>query len=391
MDDPRDDLPQTPLGDALGDVPLFRELQRVLLSGTGPVNWELARQVGIAVGAWNTDDPAPTDDDRRSFEEIVRAAELEVSRFTGMESPAALGEVQVHRRATWVEANINSLKPLIEPVAAKLGHALSDIKEQASTGEVPMLEALMGRMAPLLLGAQMGTVLGYLGQRVLGQHDVAVPREPATIAFVVPNIVQAEREWSLEPREFRAWVAVHEVAHRFEFARPWVREHFAKLVQDFTESSELDVAGIEERLAGLDLSDPERLGDAFGNPGDLIDRVLTDEGRLLLARVQSFMAAAEGYGDHVLRGVGTRMLTSFGQIQEAMRRRREGEAGETHLVEQLLGIETSPEQYEVGRAFCDTVADRSDESLLARMWDGPDNLPSMPELEEPTLWLARMA
>ena len=37
-----------PPGDIWNDVPLFREIQRVLMSSSGPVNWELARQVGIA-------------------------------------------------------------------------------------------------------------------------------------------------------------------------------------------------------------------------------------------------------------------------------------------------------------------------------------------------------
>jgi coenzyme F420 biosynthesis associated uncharacterized protein len=392
MDDRPEETPPTPtpFGDVLGDVPLFRELQRVLLSGTGPVNWELGRQVGIAVASWNQEDPPPTEDDRRSFEEVVRAAELEVARFTGMEAPSALAEARCDRRATWVESNITSLRPVFEPVAAKLAGALSDVREETSGAEAPMLEVLMDRMAPLLLGAQLGTVLGYLGQRVLGQYDVAVPRDAGVISFVVPNVAQAEAEWSLDPREFRAWVAIHEVTHRFEFARPWVRDHFAGLVRDFTESTEFDLSGLEERLAGLDLSDPERLGDAFGSPNDLIGRTLTDEGRLLLARVQAFTAAAEGYGDHVTHAVGRSMLTTYGRIDEALRRRNEGVAGETRLVEQLLGIEAKAEQYELGRRFCDTVAARASEGLLARMWDQPETLPSMPELEEPTLWLSRV-
>jgi coenzyme F420 biosynthesis associated uncharacterized protein len=390
MDDPREQPPDAPSGDVFGDVPLFRELQRVLLSGSGPVNWELARQVGIATAAWNHEDASPTQEDRQGFEDVVRAAELEVARFTGMEVPG-VPNVRCDRRAAWVESNINSLRDLVEPVASKLARALGEVRDQAPGAEVPMLEALMDRMAPLLLGAQMGTVLGYLGQRVLGQFDVAVPRDTGTLGFVVPNIAAAEREWSLDPTEFRAWVAIHEAAHRFEFARPWVRDHFHTLVREFTESSELDLAGLEERLAGLDLSDPERLGDAFGNPGDLVGRVLTDEGRLLLARVQAFLAVAEGYADHVLEGVGGRMLTTFGQINEAMRRRGEGEAGETRLVEQMLGIETTADQYRLGRTFADTVADRTEEAILSRMWDAAENLPSMPELEEPTLWLARIA
>ena len=40
--------------------------------------------------------------------------------------------------------------------------------------------------------------------------------------------------------------------------------------------------------------------------------------------------------------------------------------------------------------FCDRVAELTDEALLARMWDAQESLPSMPELEEHSLWLARM-
>ena len=65
--------------------------------------------------------------------------------------------------------------------------------------------------------------------------------------------------------------------------------------------------------------------------------------------------------------------------------------GDADLVfERLLGIEMKREQYRLGRAFCDAVADLSDEATLARMWDSADSLPSLPELEEPRLWLARI-
>jgi uncharacterized protein (DUF2342 family) len=49
------------------------------------------------------------------------------------------------------------------------------------------------------------------------------------------------------------------------------------------------------------------------------------------------------------------------------------------------------EQYRLGAQFCTKVAELTDESTLARMWESSEALPSMPELEEPSLWLARMA
>jgi putative hydrolase len=263
-DRPSDDRPDVPLGDVLGDVPLLREIQRVLLSSTGPVNWELARQIGIAMASWGEEDPPPSEEDRRLLQDTVRAAELAVADFTGLPSPADLADVQAFRRSQWVEANVRGLRDLLEPLAVRLSKAVDEAQGQMAIqtegqSSANLMDMMIRQMMPLLLGAQVGAVLGYLGQRVLGQYDLAVPRPAGSLYFVVPNIARFEQEWSLRPVEFRAWVALHEVTHRFEFARPWVREHFLSLVRDLVEHAELDLSGLERRLEGLDLGSPEAL------------------------------------------------------------------------------------------------------------------------------------
>jgi uncharacterized protein (DUF2342 family) len=117
--------------------------------------------------------------------------------------------------------------------------------------------------------------------------------------------------------------------------------------------------------------------------------VLDDEQRLKLRRIQAFMSAAEGYGDHVMHALGSQLLGSYARIDEAMRRYRESEHTDP-VLERLLGIEVKREQYRVGRAFCDRVVELTDEATLARMWSDADSLPSLPELDEPRLWLARI-
>ena len=37
--------------DFFGRIPLFREFARLMATATGPVNWELARQVAVATAA----------------------------------------------------------------------------------------------------------------------------------------------------------------------------------------------------------------------------------------------------------------------------------------------------------------------------------------------------
>ena len=382
-----------PPGDVWNDVPLFREIQRVLMSSSGPVNWELARQVGIASASWGTEDPAPSEEDRRGFDEAVRVAELQVAGFTGLEAPSDIAQVEAVRRGQWVQANIEGLRALLEPAAAKIGDAIATaqrdaVPEQAQAGVAQML----GQLSPLLLGAQVGTVLGTLAQQVLGQYDIAVPRPDGAgaLLFVVPNIALFEKEWSLDPTEFRTWIAIHEVTHRFEFARPWALTRFRELIDDFTSTLTLDVEELQQRLASLDPSNPEGMQEMLAGQESLFGAVMDDEQRLKLRRVQAFMSASEGYGDHVMHALGAQMLPSYARIDEAMRRYRETEHVDP-VFERLLGIEVKREQYRLGRAFCDTVVELTDEATLARMWDSAEALPSMPELEEPRLWLARSA
>jgi putative hydrolase len=398
-----DGLGDDPLSsDIFKDVPLFREIQRVLFSSTGPVNWELARQVGIATAVGGDPDPEPTDEDRALLEQTVRAAELAVAELTGLEPPPDVTRVEPVRRARWVEANIEGLRALFEPGAERLATVMTEMERRELSEErlggmegmegMAGLGMMMQRMAPLLMGTQIGMVLGMLGRGVFGQYELPVPRDrSAGLLFVVPNIAAFQADWDLPGDEVRGWVALHETTHAFQLGREWVREYFLEQVRELAAGMEFDLSGLEERLAEMDLSDPARLQDAVGDPGALLGQQLTEEQRLLMRRIQALMAAAEGHADHVMGVLGRRMLSTYARIEEARTRRREGRSEEERAVERMLGFELKQEQYRLGAGFCRVVAEATDERMLARMWESREHLPSMPELEEPTLWLSRMA
>jgi putative hydrolase len=388
------DVPGFPFGmdpDALRDAPLFRELQRVMASSSGPINWELARQVGIATALEGGPDPEPTDEDRRILGEAVRVAELQVAEFTGLEPSAEVAAVRAIRRAEWITANAEGLRGLLEPAAARMGDALDRAMRDQMPEEAGPMAGLLTQLGPLLQGTQVGQVFGFLATRVLGQYDLAVPREggAGALLFVVANLAAFEHDWSLDPMEFRTSVALHEVTHRLEFARPWMPGRFRDLVDDFLSTLTIDVGAIQERFASLDPSDPEAVQRAFGVEDDAVfGAVLDPEQRIKLGRIQAFMAAAEGYADHVMHTLGARLLATHAPIQEALKRHREDEATDP-VFERLLGVDMKREQYAAGRRFCDTVVEQTDEATLARMWDSADAMPSLPEIDEPRLWLAR--
>ena len=47
-----------------------------------------------------------------------------------------------------------------------------------------------------------------------------------------PNVVALEKRYGFPPRQFRLWIALHEVTHRAQFTGvPWLRPHFLSLVE----------------------------------------------------------------------------------------------------------------------------------------------------------------
>jgi putative hydrolase len=376
-------------GDPFKDAPLFRELQRVLASSSGPVNWELARQIGVATAVESGEDPEPSEADLHSFQEAVRVAELHVAGLTGLDAPGEIAAIKAVRRAAWVSASTEGMKDLMEPASRRIADALKSSASQDAPAELQAVAGFMDQLSPLMMGAQIGQVLGALAGQVLGQYDIALPRTgPATLLFVAANIAAFERDWSLDPTDLRTYVAFHEVTHRFEFGPAWVRERLVDLLDDFLSTLKIDVDAIQASLASLDAADPESLRSLAGSDQGLFGAELDDEQRIKLGRIQAFMAAAEGYADHVAHVLGSRLLPSYSRIEEAMRRYREGETGDP-VFERLLGIDMKREQYAAGRAFCDAVVELTDEVTLARMWESAEAMPSLPEVEEPRLWLAR--
>ncbi|GIU96220.1 MAG: hydrolase [Actinomycetota bacterium] len=372
----------------LHDAPLFRELQRVMASSSGPVNWELARQVGVATAAEAGEDPEPNVQDVAELEEAVRVAELHVARTTDLEPPAELTRVRALRRAVWVGATIEDLHALLEPAAAAQTRALERAIAEQLGQEAPGLAPILRQLGPLLQGTQVGTVLGALARTVLSGADLPFPHPGQAATFVVPNLAAFERAWALERREFRTWAALRELALRFAFAHPWAGERFRELVVEYGSALRIDVAALGERLAELDPADPEALRRFLEHEAQPAFVELDDEQRITLGRIQALVAMADAWADHVAERIAAELLPGAPRIREALVRARDARSGELPL-RHLFGVDLPSELPRRAAAFCEAVASATDEPTLARIWSSPEALPSLPEIDEPTLWLSR--
>jgi coenzyme F420 biosynthesis associated uncharacterized protein len=332
------------------------------------IDWSLAGTVARGVaGLQPAGDPAPF----QALGEPAAESERLVSAYTGLSAPA-LPVAEAVGRDGWIDANLRSMRGVLEPAAERVG------------GSVPLLSGVVGG----LLAIEAGAISGFLAGRVLGQYEFPVldPEAPARLLFVAPNLAHAASSMEADEDQLLRWVALHETTHALQFgAVPWLRGHLAGIVQEFLGGLEMDPA----RLLKLpDLADLRGLVEQVREDG-LAALGLNPERRALLERAQAFMALLEGHAEHTMDAVGADLLPDLPALRAALERRRGERSGFLRLLEKLIGMDLKLRQYEQGKAFCDAVVSLGGIEALNRAWTGPEALPSLRELDDALGWLAR--
>jgi putative hydrolase len=109
-----------------------------------------------------------------------------------------------------------------------------------------------------------------------------------------------------------------------------------------------------------------------------------------MRRLQAVMAVVEGYSEHVMDAVGERVLPGYEKLRDAMDRRRASRSAPAKILERLLGLDLKMRQYVVGKKFCDAVEQKHGIETLNRVWEGPELLPTLSELDHPDTWVSRI-
>jgi coenzyme F420 biosynthesis associated uncharacterized protein len=333
------------------------------------IDWTLAGQVARGIANLQ-----PAGDPTPFVELAARAAESErlVGAYTGLSALTPVPKPEAVGRPEWIDANLQSLGGVLDPVADRIGGRLGPL----------------GGAAGALLGLEAGAISGFLGGRVLGQYEFTVldPAAPARLLFVAPNLGQAAKALEADPDQLLRWVALHEITHALQFGGvPWLREHLAGLVRELLTAVDVDARGL---LRMPDVSDLRALLNSVREEG-LAFLAVGRERRALLEGAQAFMALLEGYAEHVMDAVGASLLADLDALRTAMDRRRTERSGLLRVLERLIGLDLKLRQYQVGKRFCDAVVARGGIPALNRAWAGPEALPTLAELDDPLGWLAR--
>ena len=378
---------------------IFGELAK-LFASQGPVNLQVARQIAQGLAMEGAAEPNIEPLERMRYEELARAADLQVSAATGLSTSVAGGVLEIHPvgRGDYAGRTLDAYRSLLEGLAESFGR-MGQQGAEASEGDVaddddPTAQLLGGvtdMIGPVLLGLQAGSLVGHQARGALGQYDLPIPRPPSDQLLVVPaGVNDFASDWSLDPDEVRMWVCLLQITHHAVLGRPHVNERLTGLLRQYVSGFQPDPGALEDRLSGIDPTNPATFNEILGNPGELLGVMQTPAQRQLLTRIEALVVAIEGYVDHVMSTTGAHLVGSAPTLVEAMRRRRAdtGEGG--RLVEQLFGLELGPAQYERGANFVRGILDRAGDDGLVRLWHSERELPTPAEVDAPGLWLERI-
>ncbi|HZN13966.1 MAG TPA: zinc-dependent metalloprotease [Acidimicrobiales bacterium] len=344
-----------------------------------PVNWDLAEKVAVRVAGR---DPFAESylyaSLQPDFDELTAEAEALVAEATGLRSLSGPARARVTDRAGWVHANVKSFRRMLRPVTDKLG---------------PMMNSPFAPIGRSVAGAELGTMLGWMSTRVLGQYDLLLiedeePDEQDIVYYVGPNVLALEKRFAFPPREFRLWLALHEVTHRAQFTGvPWMGAYFRSLVASTLDSVDPSPGRLLDALRRT--FDEIRAGRNPLDEGGLVALLATPEQAETLQKVQGLMSLLEGHGDVTMDRAGAARIPSAARFGAVLRDRRRQGTPVTKLVQKLVGLEAKMNQYEQGEQFIAAVEEAGGDALFNRVWEGPEWLPTSAEIKDPPLWIDR--
>jgi coenzyme F420 biosynthesis associated uncharacterized protein len=363
-----------------------RQVEQTARRG-GLVDWE--RVEGIAIARLRRAPGALDPAELRAVEPAYAGAMARVvpalSGHLGTELPGVVERVSVVDRAAWVRANTSSF-------AALIGRLEGQLLEQMLPPGSGLAKATVTLANRWITTRQIGLLLGFMGQRVLGQYDLALisaESTPGRLLFVEENIRQTARSLGVPLAPFRTWIALHETTHAFEFeAHPWLRPYLAGRL-------ERQLSLFSEDASSMGRDAVRSLGAALRGEGrrddqHWMERLMSDEQRHLFRETQAVMSLLEGFGDHVMDAAGRELVPGVEQISARFHGRRQQRSPFERAMLRITGMDLKMEQYRKGEAFVAEIDRLAGAAALRRLWDGPETLPTPDEIDAPAAWVDRM-
>jgi coenzyme F420 biosynthesis associated uncharacterized protein len=372
------------IGSVIGAAATVAGRRAERIARRGLVDWAAVertaiRRAGRAPGALS---PAELRAALGAYREAMALVAPRLAEALGTELPGVVERASVVDRAGWVRANLGTFRQLLSRIEG-------DLLDQVVPRDGGIARASMALANRWMTSQQIGHLLGFMGTRVLGQYDLAIlsaEADEGRLLFVEENVRATAHALGVPVAPFRMWIALHETTHAFEFeGHPWLRPYLA-------ERLERQLALFSGSTAVLGRDTLRALGRALRGEGGghWMERLMGDEQRRLFRETQAVMSLLEGFSDYVMDEVGRGLVPDVERISARFHDRRQQRSPFERAVLRITGMDLKMEQYERGERFVRAVAELRGRAALARIWDGPETLPSAEEIAKPEAWVARV-
>jgi putative hydrolase len=381
------------------------QLQQLFASsGSGPVNWDLARQVaqatltggapsmgGLGFGIPQAEpapdatpppgDPRVTEAEYAGVTEALRLADLWLEPTSAL--PSGIQNAQAWSRSEWINRTLPIWQKLCDPVAGRMVNAMGDLVPEEMRGQLGPMQSMVATLGGALFGGQLGQALGSLAAEVLSAGDIGLPLGPAGTAALVPaNIAAYGEGLEIDAEEVRLYVALREAAHQRLFGHvPWLRGHVLNAVETYAAGIQVNREAIEEAMGRLDPGNPESMQEisveGIFTPDD------TPQQKAALARLETALALVEGWVCHVVDSAAADRLPNVVRLAEAFRRRRAAGGPAEQTFAALVGLELRPRRLREAAALWSALTDHRGIAGRDGLWDHPDLLPSEEDFADP--------
>ena len=305
-------------------------------------------------------------------------------------------------RLDWVDQTITGWHKTIEPLAAGLSSAISNLLDQAmnaQAGESPegqppieMITMLLRSFIGTMIATQLGQSIGTLASSVTGAHDVGLALlDPAHPVVIPENIENWANELEIPKSEVFIFHALREGAVARLFANnPWLVSYIQSAVVEYGKGIHIDIEAIQRQAQSAFEGMSEGAMDAEAMSFALDSGIFTPEEspaqKIALAKLETVFALIDGWTDEVTALAAGDRLPAIEQLRETLRRRRASASPAQQLFSSMLGLEVSPKLTREASAFWKKIREVKSIAERDQIWSGL--LPTAEDLLNPEKFLA---
>ena len=106
-----------------------------------------------------------------------------------------------------------------------------------------------------------------------------------------------EAEWSIDARDLRLYVSLHEAVQTAVRGRTWVQDLLARRSREYVSGYDLDLSRLEERFGDLDPADPSSMTAAAEHPEAILGAMRSPAQDAAAHALRTLITTLVGYGD----------------------------------------------------------------------------------------------